>query len=55
MNQPDHAWDIEELKREIEIGVEQADRGEFVEFTAQDIIREGREILEKTNAREGRG
>ena len=37
--------DIEELRREVEIGIEQADRGEFVEFTAEDIMREGREML----------
>ena len=45
MDDPDQAQDSEELKREIQIGSEQADRGEFVEFTAEDIIREGREIL----------
>jgi antitoxin ParD1/3/4 len=37
--------ELEELRREIEIGIEQADRGEFVAFTAEDVIREGREIL----------
>jgi hypothetical protein len=43
MDQTDHAWDIKELNRWIEIGVAQADRGEFVEFTAENIIREGPE------------
>ena len=30
------------LRAEIAIGVEQADRNEFVEFTAEDIIAQGR-------------
>ena len=30
------------LRAEIGIGLEQAERGDFVEFTAADIIREGR-------------
>ena len=41
------ADELEELKREIEVGVEQADRGEFVEFSAEDVIREGRELLNR--------
>lgn len=45
MNQPDDAWSAEELKREIKIRVDQADRGEFVEFTAEAIIRTERETL----------
>jgi antitoxin ParD1/3/4 len=39
------AEEIEELRKEIAIGIEQADRGEFVEFTAKDIQAEGRRIL----------
>ena len=35
------AW----LKKKIAVGVAQADRGEFVEFSAKDIIREGRKRL----------
>jgi antitoxin ParD1/3/4 len=35
----------EHLKKEIQKGIEQLDRGETVEFTAQDIIRLGRERL----------
>ena len=41
------AEEIEELRREIAIGADQADRGDFVAFTADDIIAEGRRILEK--------
>lgn len=37
--------EIEELKSELAIGAEQADRGEFVGFTADQIVREGRELL----------
>lgn len=34
-----------ELKAALQVGIDQADAGEFVEFTAQDIMREGRELL----------
>lgn len=53
MNQPDDAWGTEELKREIKIGIDQADRGEFVEFTAEDVIREGRETPARKQNLEG--
>lgn len=36
----------DELRHEISAGLEQADRGEFVEFTAEDIMAEGRRALE---------
>jgi antitoxin ParD1/3/4 len=41
--------DVEELRREVAIGLEQADRGEFVAFTAETIITEGRHILANRN------
>jgi len=37
--------DVEDLRREAAIGIEQAERGEFVEFTAEDIKAEGRRLL----------
>ena len=30
--------DIEELRREVALGIEQADRGQFSQFTAEEII-----------------
>lgn len=33
--------ELEELLAEIDIGLREADRGEFVEFTAEDVIRAG--------------
>lgn len=36
---------LEELRSKVQVGVEQANRGEFVEFTAEDIKREGRARL----------
>ena len=36
---------ISELRSKVQVGVEQANRGEFVEFSAQDIIAEGRRKL----------
>jgi antitoxin ParD1/3/4 len=39
--------DVEELRRELAIGVEQADRGKFVEFSATDVINDGREQLKR--------
>jgi len=35
----------DELRAKIRVGIEQADRGDFVEFTADDVIRERRESL----------
>jgi antitoxin ParD1/3/4 len=37
--------DIDEMRREIAIGLEQLDRGERVEFNAAEIKAEGRRIL----------
>lgn len=39
------AW----LKEKIATGLEEAERGEFVEFTAEDIIREGQAHLDADN------
>ncbi len=35
----------EQVKKEIQVGIDQLDRGETVEFTAEDIMREGRARL----------
>jgi antitoxin ParD1/3/4 len=35
------ADELADLRREIGVGVEQADRGEFVEFSSEDVIQEG--------------
>lgn len=43
---------LRELREMLREGIEQADRGEFVEFTAEDIMREGREMLAR---RKGKG
>jgi antitoxin ParD1/3/4 len=51
---PEDAQKLEELRREIQIGIDQADRGEFVEFTAEDIIREGEAELRRRRG-EGNG
>ena len=42
-----------ELRRELDIGLAQAERGEFVEFTAEDIKREGRTELERRRKAQG--
>lgn len=36
----------DELRKEVALGLDQADRGEFVEFTAEEIMAEGRRTLE---------
>ena len=36
---------IEDLRAKVRVGLEQADRGEFVEFTAEDVKTEGRKRL----------
>jgi antitoxin ParD1/3/4 len=38
-------WTDEELRKEIQIGLDQLDRGETAEFTADDIKAEGRRLL----------
>ena len=39
--------DVEELRAEIAVGLEQADRAEFVDFSAESVIAEGKAILAK--------
>ena len=41
------------LREELRVGIEQADRGEFADFTVEDIMREGRELLARRK-REGK-
>lgn len=36
---------LDELRAKVQIGIEQADRGDFVEFSAEDVKREGRTRL----------
>jgi len=36
---------IEDLRAKVQVGIDQADRGEFVEFTAEDVKTEGRKRL----------
>ena len=36
---------LDELRAKVRVGIEQADRGEFVEFTAEDVKTEGRKRL----------
>jgi antitoxin ParD1/3/4 len=40
--------DIAELRALAQVGLEQANRGEFVEFNAEEVIAEGRVILSKS-------
>jgi antitoxin ParD1/3/4 len=35
----------EEIRGKVQVGIEQANRGEFVEFTAEDVKAEGRKRL----------
>ncbi|HUO09868.1 MAG TPA: hypothetical protein VM008_16310 [Phycisphaerae bacterium] len=44
------AKELEELQREIGVGTEQADRKQFSNFTAEDVIAEG---MKKLNGRTG--
>ncbi len=37
------------LRKEIAVGIDQAERGEFVEFSAEEIIAEGRSRLAASN------
>ena len=39
------ADDVAELRDEIDVGLREADRGEFVQFTAEDVIAEGHAAL----------
>ena len=43
--------DAEDLRQEVAMGLEQAERGEFVDFTAEDVKAEGRRILAARGAR----
>jgi len=37
--------ELDKLRRKVALGVALADRGEFVECTAEDVIAEGRKVL----------
>jgi antitoxin ParD1/3/4 len=39
------AADLDDLRADVRAGIEQADRGEFAEFTAEDVIAERRAAL----------
>jgi antitoxin ParD1/3/4 len=41
---------LEELRAEVQVGIDQADRGDFVEFTAEDVKRRGRQRLAANKA-----
>jgi Arc/MetJ-type ribon-helix-helix transcriptional regulator len=43
--------DAQDLRQEAAVGLGQADRGDFVEFTAEDVKSEGRRILASRHAR----
>lgn len=43
--------DIRDLRVEIDVGLADADRGDFVSFTAEDIIAEGRASLARRKGR----
>lgn len=45
--------EIEELRREVDIGLQEIERGEIVEFTGEDIKREGRAALERRRKAQG--
>ena len=40
---------IDDLRAKVRVGIEQADRGDFVEFTAEDVKSEGRKRLSAQN------
>ncbi len=42
--------DVEDLRREVQLGIDQADRGQFVEFTAEQIIAEKKAAARKQKA-----
>ena len=39
------AFQLDRLRAEVDLGIAEADRGEFVEYTAQDVIAERRAAL----------
>lgn len=47
--------DVEKLRREVQVGLDAADRGEFVEFSAEDVMAEGRAILARRKNGAGAG
>ena len=42
--------DVAELRAEVAVGFAEADSGEFIEFTAEDVIRRGRDALRQDGA-----
>lgn len=38
---------LDDLRHEIKVGIDAADRGEYADFTAEDVIAEGRARLAK--------
>jgi len=34
--------ETDQLRAKVQVGIEQADRGDFVDFTAEDVLAEGR-------------
>ena len=41
---------LDELRAKVQVGIEQADRGQFVEFTAADVKADGRQRLAAQHA-----
>ncbi|MCL2640459.1 MAG: hypothetical protein FWD53_06420 [Phycisphaerales bacterium] len=58
ITQPDLQKMVEEkvssLRQQVSIGVQQADRGEFTEFTAEDIIQRETRTLQSQSDSPGR-
>ena len=40
-----HCGKLDDLRAKVQVGIEQADQGDFVEFTAEDVKAEGRKWL----------
>lgn len=45
------ADDVAELRAEIDVGLREANRGDFIDYTAEDIIAEGRAALDAKRAK----
>jgi putative addiction module CopG family antidote len=43
--------ELDDLRREVQVGIDAAERGEYAEFTADDIIAEGHARLTKNGKR----
>jgi len=43
------ADDIEELRREIDVGINEADHGQFADFDAEDVIAQRHAARKKTS------